>query len=145
MPGQFLLLPDGSVPPGTNVPALEAAGVVFARPTAPPVPPAGHEAYDTGDPEQVGGVWYQRWATRPVAPPPPVRQVPPLEFLDRLDMPTQAAVLAAAEQSLTAKLWVNRLLASTLVDLDAERTRAGVAALVAAGVLTQAQADALLA
>jgi len=61
---QFLLNPDGSIPLGTNVPALLAAGVRMVMPTARPRPSTGMMVVDT-EPELINGVWYQRWKEIP--------------------------------------------------------------------------------
>lgn len=61
---QFLLNPDGSVPPGTNVTMLLEHGVKLVIPTPMPRPNPGMMMVDT-DPEFVNGVWCQRWKEVP--------------------------------------------------------------------------------
>jgi hypothetical protein len=67
---QFLLRPDGSIPPGTNVAALEAAGVIFVVPTPVPRPSVGMVVKE-GAPAQEGDVWRQTWVEEPEPPPAP--------------------------------------------------------------------------
>jgi hypothetical protein len=99
---QYLTRPDGTIPPGVDVAALEAAGVLIVRPVeAPRVP--GMVAVE-GDPEQRDGVWWQTWRLEPVPPPepPPVpRSVTPLQARRALRaaglMPAVEAALAEAD------------------------------------------------
>lgn len=72
------------------------------------------------------------------------RVVTPLAFMDRLAPETQAAITAAAAASPAVLLWLLRLTGAREVDLDSAETQGGVAALQAAGLLTQEQAAALL-
>lgn len=83
----------------------------------------------------------------PYAPPaaPSLRKITPRAFMLRLPAPVQEAVAAATVQSPSLHRWVLELVASREVDLDMPETQAGVAAMVQAGLLTQAQATALLA
>jgi hypothetical protein len=53
---QFLLNPDGSVPLGTNVPALLEAGVTLVTPTITPVPEPGY-TFIEGVPEDGKQTW----------------------------------------------------------------------------------------
>lgn len=78
-------------------------------------------------------------------PPVNPRKVHPLDFMNRLPIEVQVNIVAAGESSPTARLWFLRLSASSLVDLDAVETRGAVGSLVAAGIITQEQADTLLA
>lgn len=64
---QFLLKPDGSIPDGVDVAALQAAGVCFVMPTPPPAVAPGMMAQDT-EPELVNGIWQQRWIEVPAPP-----------------------------------------------------------------------------
>lgn len=72
------------------------------------------------------------------------RIISSLEFMDRFSEQTQIAVVTAAQTNPQVKLWYDRLLAASEVNLDSPRVAAGVHALVAAGVITQAEADAAL-
>jgi hypothetical protein len=73
---QFLLLPDGSVPPGTNVEAINAAGIPMVRPT-PQWRPAEGMVLEERDAEQdADGVWHQVWVEVPAPPPPDVPAEP---------------------------------------------------------------------
>ena len=99
---QLLTLPDGSLPPGVDVAALEAAGVLIVRPVEPPREP-GFVAVE-GEPEQRDGVWWQAWRLEPAPPPepPPVPQsVTPLQARRALRgaglMPAVEAALAQAD------------------------------------------------
>ena len=71
---QFLLNPDGSIPKGADIKALEAAGVLFVVPTARHTPSGGMELYEGAPVQDENGVWRQTWLERPVvtvvAPPP---------------------------------------------------------------------------
>jgi hypothetical protein len=63
---QFLLNADGSVPPGTNLVALTAAGVRLVHPTTPPVAAPGMLVRDTIQPQEIDGVWWQVWEQVPL-------------------------------------------------------------------------------
>jgi hypothetical protein len=65
---QFLLRPDGSFPPHTDVEALKKAGVRFVLPTKPPRPRPGMMVMDT-EPIEVDGIWRQQWTEVPAPPP----------------------------------------------------------------------------
>jgi hypothetical protein len=67
---QFLLNPDGSVPQGANLEALQAAGVLLVIPTARHVPAEGMMLVE-GRPVQDGDVWRQVWDEVPAPPPEP--------------------------------------------------------------------------
>lgn len=83
-----------------------------------------------------------------VAPAPdPVQQrtiFTSLEFLDRFTSAEQLAVVAATMQSAPVKLWYDRLLAASYVDLSDPRTEEGVDALIAAGLIDPSRKAALL-
>lgn len=76
--------------------------------------------------------------------PPPKTKFTPLEYLDRFTDTEEDAVIVAADQNVQIKKFYNRLLAATFVDLDDPRTTAGLNALVAAGILTEARKDEIL-
>lgn len=93
----------------------------------------------------------------PVAQPPPMPPVPPpirritaLAFRRRLSAARRAAVTLAASVAMeggdaTIQVWLDDLGASQVVDLDDAETAAGVAALLTAGLISEAEHDALLA
>lgn len=145
MPQQFLTNPDGSVPAGIDVAALLAAGVLLVRPTPPPTPAPNQVPRDTCDPTLTNGVYYQRWELETLPPPPPVRVITPTEFLTRLPASRAEILLAAAESTLAGKLWVMRLVAASVIDLDDPETVGALTQLRQAGVLTQQDVDDLLA
>jgi hypothetical protein len=80
-----------------------------------------------------------------VAPPPPPLSPPArftsLEFLDLFTEAEQLAVVTASMQSVQAKLWYDRTLAASFVTIADPRTEAGLAALVASGLLTAQRRD----
>ena len=79
----------------------------------------------------------------PIVIPP--RLPTPREFMDRLTEARQAEITAAAMGNAAVMLWLLRLLGATEVDPAHPETIAGVGALRAAGVITQPEAEALLA
>lgn len=79
----------------------------------------------------------------PVLPPP--RKLTPLQFMDRLSAQRQAEIAAAATSSPSLLLSLLRLSGATEVDLDNPETIAVVSAMQSAGLISQAEADALLA
>lgn len=100
----------------------------------------------------------QRWtgssfaAPLPATPvtPPAIRHVATLAFRRRLPAARRAAVTLAASAAMeagdaTLQTWLDDLAASGRVDLDDPEILAGVAALLAAGVITAAERAALLA
>jgi hypothetical protein len=71
--------------------------------------------------------------------------IPTAAFIRRIPPAAYAAILGAAEQVPELAAYLARLDAEPLVWLGSAETQAGVAALVGLGLLTQAEADALLA
>jgi hypothetical protein len=71
--------------------------------------------------------------------------LPTAAFIRRIPPAAYAAIVAAAEVSPALQAYLARLDAEPVVWLGADETIAGVGALVAAGLLTQAQADVVLA
>lgn len=141
---QFLTNPDGSVPPGTDMAALQAAGVLLVRPTAPPTPGPNQVPRDTCDPTLTNGVYYQRWVLDTVTPPA-VRQITPTQFLTRLPADRAATLVAAVNSTPAGMLWMMRLAAASVIDLDDAETVGALTQLRQAGVLTQQDVDTLLA
>jgi hypothetical protein len=87
----------------------------------------------------------------PEPPPPgPIRRIRAAAFQDRLSEPRQQELVVAAVQAafagngLPLAALFNQA-ASAMTDLDAPRTVDGVAALRTAGLVTEAEAEALLA
>lgn len=83
--------------------------------------------------------------TVPTPPPAPKTQFTSLEFLDRFTEPEQLAVVTATLASPAVKLWYDKMLAASFVDLEDPRTPAGIDALIAAGLIDASRRDALLA
>ena len=108
------------VPQGVAVqPGWTVAGGVFAPPAAP-------------------------------APAAPIRAIRALAFRERLAEARRVAITLASHQAAAAGnaqllAWLMDQAASTSTDLDDPRTQAGNAGLLAAGAISQAERDALLA
>ena len=77
--------------------------------------------------------------------PPEPRLVWALEFLDRFSEATQLAVVSAAQQNPSIRLWYDRLWANGSVDLNNARLIAGLNAMRDAGLMSQAEIDVALA
>lgn len=80
----------------------------------------------------------------PPAPVIPRTQFTSLEFLDRFTEDEQLAVVQATMQSAEVKLWYDRLLAASFIDLADPRTEAGIDALISAGLISADRKAALL-
>lgn len=76
--------------------------------------------------------------------PPGPRVITPREFMDRLPLATQTGIAAAATQNGQLMLLLIRLTGGD-VRLDSDETKAGVAAMQAAKLISAAEAKALLA
>lgn len=82
----------------------------------------------------------------PIEPEPQYKSAfTPLEFLDRFTEQEQLAVVAATMQSAEVKLWYDKLLAASYVDLDDPRTAEGIDALIAAELIAPERRDEVLA
>jgi hypothetical protein len=115
--------PDGTTQPaGTTVQKIWWNGV-----SVWPAPPNSRVTPDTGQ-----AVY--------VAPTAPVTALPVAQYVARF---TQAEQVAAASNPQTLTLWL-LLLANPAVDSTDIRVQAGAAALVSAGVVTQARATQIL-
>ena len=80
------------------------------------------------------------------APPPTERpRFVPLDFLDLFTEAEQLSVAAAAMSSAPVKLWYDRVLAATYITLDDPRVETGLAALAAAGLLSEERKLAVMA
>lgn len=67
-----------------------------------------------------------------------------LEYLDRFTQIEQEAIVGATYSNVQIKLYYDRLLAATFIDLDDPRTEAGIDALIAAELLAPERKAALL-
>ena len=61
----------------------------------------------------------------------------PLEFLDLFTEAEQLAVVQASLSNAAVKLWYDRVLAASYITLDDPRVETGLAALTAAGLLSE--------
>lgn len=75
--------------------------------------------------------------------PPPSRTLTTLAFMERLPKEERIAIRQAAQTDANLADWLDLLRAAQEVDLDDPRTVEGVEAMVIAGLLTRAEADAL--
>lgn len=80
----------------------------------------------------------------PTPPAPPATSCTPLQFIDRFTEAEQLAVVSATLAVPQVKLWYDKLIAATEVVFADPRVAAGLDALVAAGLLTQARSEAIL-
>ncbi len=69
----------------------------------------------------------------------------PLEFLNLFTEAEQLAVVQATLSNAAVKLWYDRVLAATYITLDDPRVEIGLAALTAAGLLSEERKLAVLA
>ncbi len=88
--------------------------------------------------------WTRVSPDAPDLPKPPKTQFTSLEFLDRFTEPEQLAVVQATMLSAQVKLWYDRLLAASFVDVNDPRTEAGIDALIAAELIEPERKTALL-
>jgi hypothetical protein len=84
------------------------------------------------------------------APRPPIRRIGALAFRRRLTPARRATITLAASTAMeggdaSLQVWLDDLAASSIVELDDAETVAGIAALLDATVITEAERDALLA
>ena len=78
-------------------------------------------------------------------PPPPPKQFTSLEYLDLFTESEQLAVVSATMAVPQVKLWYDKMLAAGYVTAADPRTEGGLAALVGAGLLTEARKAEILA
>ncbi len=115
-----------------------------------PEPMAGKEMVATLE-AGIGWTWSNGEFTRPSLPPAaPIRRIRTLAFRRRLPVEARRALTVAASAALdggdaTLQTWLDDLAASREVDLDDPEVADGVAALVAAGLISAGQAQTLLA
>lgn len=110
-------------------------------------PPQGYlfVASDTG---QIGATYANGTFTAPTpAPSAPVPLPPPTprQWLERLSPATQLALETAALTNAQVALWLRKATGNPSIDVTQQETRDGVAAMVAAGLLTAADQETLLA
>lgn len=106
------------------------------------------DAQATGQVIVAGPDGYPRAAPPP--PPKPIRTISPYAFRLRLPPATRRAVTLAASRALegadaTLQTWLDDLSSTRRVDLDHPEIAAGVATLRGGGLITDAEAAALLA
>ncbi|WP_341232359.1 hypothetical protein [uncultured Methylophaga sp.] len=77
-------------------------------------------------------------------PPEPKTKFTSLEYLDRFTQAEQESIVTATGQNVQLKLFYDRLLAATFIDLDDPRTEAGVDALISAGLIDASRKAQLL-
>lgn len=78
-------------------------------------------------------------------PRPEAPRFVPLDFLDLFTEAEQLAVVQAGLANAAVKLWYDRVLAATYITLDDPRVETGLAALTAAGLLSEERKLAVLA
>jgi len=76
--------------------------------------------------------------------PEPKTKFTSLEYLDRFTQGEQELIVAAANSNVQIKLYYDRLLAATFIDLEDPRTAAGIDALIAAELLDASRKAELL-
>lgn len=75
---------------------------------------------------------------------PPQTQFTALEFLERFNETEQLAVVSATLANAQVKLWYDKMLAASFVDITDPRTIGGLDALVAFNLLTETRKDEIL-
>ena len=104
------------------------------------------------DPANTDYAQYLRWVAEgntplpadPLPPPPP-KQFTSLEYLDLFTDDEQIAVVSATMAVPQVKLWYDKMLAAGFITVADPRTEGGLAALVGAGLLTEARKAEILA
>ena len=76
--------------------------------------------------------------------PAPAPRWPPLQFIERFTEAEQIAIVTAAQTSPALRLWYDKAMASQEVVSDDPRTVAGMDALVAAGLISEARRSEIL-
>lgn len=88
---------------------------------------------------ELGGGELQEPAASPAPEPaptqPPSTQTTPLQFIDRFTEAEQLGIVTATLGNAAVKLWYDKLLAASFVDIADPRLSAGLDALVSAGLL----------
>ena len=109
--------------------------LAVADPGEPPFDPANQSvnsniALVAGVPTRLYNI-----VTRPV----PAPRWTPLQFIERFTEAEQIAIVTAAQSSPALRLWYDKAMASQEVVSDDPRTVAGMDALVAAGLISEAR------
>jgi hypothetical protein len=78
-------------------------------------------------------------------PPPAPRRYTWLEFMDLFTEPEQLAIVTASMQNAGIKLWYDKAMGASYIDLDDPRTIEGVNALATASLVTPQRAAEVLA
>jgi len=82
----------------------------------------------------------------PTEPQPQYKtQFTSLEFLDRFTTDEQLAIVTATMASAQVKLWYDKMLGASFVDLNDARVAVGIDALIGAGLLASPRKSAILA
>lgn len=81
-----------------------------------------------------------------VAPPAPTlgTQITPLAFTERIGLVAMTAIYAAAPSAPQMQVWIAQTWGARYIDLTDARITAGLNALVAASILTEAQVTTIL-
>ena len=117
-------------------------------PTDNPAPWMGRAGADAPEYDRATSSAFWRgdqWEVVAAAPALGKTQFTSLEYLDRFTEAEQLGVAEATMQNAAVKLWYDRLLAASYIDLEDQRTEAGIDALIAAGLLDSSRKEALMA
>lgn len=99
----------------------------------------------SGLPEQPWEIDYQAGTVLHTEPQyDPKTKFTSLEYLDRFTQAEQELIVTATGQNVQLKLFYDRLLAATFIDLEDPRTAAGIDALIAAGLFGSSRKAELL-
>jgi len=82
--------------------------------------------------------------TKPTPEPEFKTKFTSLEYLDRFTDQEQVDIVTATNSNIQIKLFYDRLLAATFIDLEDHRTEAGIDALIAAGLLDESRKEQLM-
>lgn len=91
-----------------------------------------------------GMLWDGEEFSLPPLPAPAAPRWSFLEFMERFTQAEQEAIAGAAMVNVQVKLWYDKAVGAKEIIADEPRTVAGMDALVAAGLLTQARRDEIL-
>lgn len=90
--------------------------------------------------QAIASGWTEVTGAWPQAPQPQYKtQFSSLEYLDKFTESEQLAVVTATLANAQVKLWYDKMLAASFVDIADLRTSAGLDALIAAGLLAPAR------
>ena len=82
--------------------------------------------------------------TKPTPEPEFKTKFTSLEYLDRFTEQEQVDIVTATNSNIQIKLFYDRLLAATFIDLEDQRTEAGIDALISAGLLDESRKEELM-